>query len=581
METMGRYELKGELGRGGMAVVYRAVDPHIGREVAVKVLPREFLQDGDFLARFQREVRTIGQLNHAAIVPLHDAGEDKGQPYLVMRLMHGGSLLDRLKRGAIPVAETATMFSRLAGALDEAHGKGIIHRDLKPGNILLDEQGQPYLSDFGIAKLTEATSMNSRGVIGTPAYMSPEHFEGKVSAQSDVYAMGIILFQMLTGRLPFQAATPPEYMKAHFMDTPPPLRSINPHLPVELESVLQKALAKSKEQRFKTVGELARALGEAVSLSASQRSAGQPVSQSVGQRSASQTVSPQVEDEPTVLGGNGLVSQLASHQAASQPVSEPVSKPTRNVRWWRLMVALGLGIMLGCACCVFMGTRDLSSALPVMVVIPAGEFTMGSDTGRSDEKPAHKVYLAEYFIDKYEITNAQYAECVAAGKCSVPKCDEYKKAAKVNHPVVCVDWTQAKSYCEFAGKRLPTEAEWEKAARGTDGRTYPWGNVYPNIELLNYGGHVGDTMEVGSYPKGVSSYGVMDMAGNVWEWTSSQYKGYPYNKDDGRENLLSDNSKVGRGGSWEHIEVNLVSASARLNPDPTLVNNISGFRCAR
>jgi len=342
METMGRYELKGELGRGGMAVVYRAVDPHIGREVAVKVLPREFLQDGDFLARFQREVRTIGQLNHAAIVPLHDAGEDKGQPYLVMRLMHGGSLLDRLKRGAIPVAETATMFSRLAGALDEAHGKGIIHRDLKPGNILLDEQGQPYLSDFGIAKLTEATSMNSRGVIGTPAYMSPEHFEGKVSAQSDVYAMGIILFQMLTGRLPFQAATPPEYMKAHFMDTPPPLRSINPNLPVELEAVLQKALAKSKEQRFKTVGELAQAVNQAVSGSASQ-----PVSGSASQRSASQPFA----DRPTVMNTpppmsrpvSQPISQSVGQPSASQPV---ITRPTRKVLWGRLIVGGLLGVML-------------------------------------------------------------------------------------------------------------------------------------------------------------------------------------------------------------------------------------------
>jgi len=334
MQTIGRYEVKGELGRGGMAIVYRAIDPQIGREVAIKVLPREFMQEADFLSRFQREVKTVGQLTHAAIVPLYDAGQDNGQPYLVMRLMGGGSLLDRVRRGALSLAEVVAIFTRLGGALDQAHRKGIIHRDLKPGNILLDEAGLPYLSDFGIVKLTDATSMTSRGAIGTPAYMSPEHFHGKVNARSDVYAMGIILFQLLTGRLPFQAQTPPEYMKAHFMDVPPPLRSVNPNLPTALEPILQRALAKSDEARYASVGELAQAVSQAVSQSASQlvsqpfadrvtvantpppmsRPASQPISQSVGQRSASQystnqsmTMLPQKNSPWLWLGVGGVI----------------------------------------------------------------------------------------------------------------------------------------------------------------------------------------------------------------------------------------------------------------------------------
>ncbi len=205
------------------------------------------MQEADFLSRFQREVRTVGQLSHAAIVPLYDAAQDNGQPYLVMRLMKGGSLLDRVKRGALPLNDVVAIFNRLGGALDEAHSKGIIHRDLKPGNILLDELGQSYLSDFGIVKLTEATSMTSHGMIGTPMYMSPEHFDGKVSPRSDVYAMGVILFQLLTGKLPFQAQTPSEWLKAHLIDSPLSLRAVNPHLPTELEPILQRALAKSAE----------------------------------------------------------------------------------------------------------------------------------------------------------------------------------------------------------------------------------------------------------------------------------------------------------------------------------------------
>jgi len=208
---------------------------------------------------------------------------------------------------------------------------------------------------------------------------------------------------------------------------------------------------------------------------------------------------------------------------------------------------------------------------------------MGSDS-YDNEKPIHQVNLAAYSIDKYETTNAQYAECVNAGKCSVPKCDEYKKGEKANHPVVCLDWTQAKNYCEFAGKRLPTEAEWEKAARGTDGRTYPWGNEAASCDRLNYyDGNkkcVDDTTKVGSYPSGASPYGVMDLAGNVWEWTSSDYKAYPYIANDGREDLLSNNNKVFRGGGWDYDDY-VTRAAFRDFDYPTDNNNNFGSRCAQ
>jgi len=637
MDMIGRYEVKGELGRGGMAIVYRAIDPKIGREVAIKVLPREFMQEADFLSRFQREVRTVGQLNHAAIVPLYDTGEDNGQPYLVMRLMSGGSLLDRVKRGALPLNEVVAIFHRLGGALDEAHSKGIIHRDLKPGNILLDELGQPYLADFGIAKLIEATSMTSRGVIGTPAYMSPEHFEGKVNPRSDVYAMGMILFQLLTGQLPFHAQTPTEWLKAHLMDTPPPLRSISPNLPSALEPILQRALAKSHEARYATVGEMARALSEvasrrdgesasqSVSLSASQsmddKATVIDTSPMLSQRSTtfeneptlvdtspmlSQRSAGTFADKPTVIEDSQPVGEAATQRSASQPVSQPVIKPTQGMLWGWVIVVIMAIVVIVITMLLFNGPR-IGAVINVppsratvdanvfkdehgipMIKIPVGAFQMGSDKGGNDEKPIHTVTLVEFYIDKYEVTNWEYAQCVAAGKCTPPPQEAksytgrsyYGNVVYDHYPVIYVGWSEAKIYCVWRGGRLPTEAEWEKAARGSDERTYPWGNEEPNDTLLNYNNKVGDTNAIGSYPRGASPYGVMDMAGNVWEWTSNNYKPYPYKDDDKRTNDILYSIRVLRGGGWDS-DGNLTRVTARLRGGPSNWLGNVGFRCVR
>ncbi len=202
-KTIGRYRIKAELGRGGMSTVYLAHDPHFDRDVAVKLLPLELLHQSTFRLRFEREAKIVAALDHPAIVPVYDFGEEKGQPFLVMRFMAGGSLSDRLKQGALSIKETAVIMSRLAPALDEVHTHGVIHRDLKPSNILFDQQMQPYISDFGTAKLLHAhTQLTDTGsAVGTPAYMSPEQIHGdtELDGRSDIYSLGVILFEMLSG----------------------------------------------------------------------------------------------------------------------------------------------------------------------------------------------------------------------------------------------------------------------------------------------------------------------------------------------------------------------------------------------
>jgi formylglycine-generating enzyme required for sulfatase activity len=228
----------------------------------------------------------------------------------------------------------------------------------------------------------------------------------------------------------------------------------------------------------------------------------------------------------------------------------------------------------------------------VLVYVPAGEFTMGSNEGDSDEQPVHTVALDAFWIDKSEVTNAMYVKCVNAGACNPPTSTSsyardsyYGNSEFDNYPVIYVSWNDAKAYCKWADRRLPTEAEWEKAARWNDAMqekyTYPWGNDPPMNDLLNYRHEVGDTTEVGAYPQGASPYGALDMAGNVWEWVSSFYRPYPYDANDGREILdSSTEARVLRGGSWTYADVNVRSAD-RFSDDPASTHNGTGFRCAR
>ena len=265
-EKIGIYEIKSELGRGGMATVYRGYDPRFEREVAVKVLPQELLHaDPQFRLRFEREAKIIAQLEHSAIVPVYDVGESEGQPYFVMRYMNGGSLSERIKAGIFTIEEAIQILAAIAPGLDEAHSKGIVHRDIKPSNILFDKRGNPYISDFGIAKLTQAQAGNVTGsaIIGTPAYMAPEQAQGiDVDGRADIYALGIILFEMLTGKQPYEADTPMAVAIKHITDPVPQIRQTNPRLPEGMDTIIQKAMAKSKTDRFSTALEMTNSLRE-------------------------------------------------------------------------------------------------------------------------------------------------------------------------------------------------------------------------------------------------------------------------------------------------------------------------------
>jgi predicted Ser/Thr protein kinase len=276
--TLGPYQIVEELGRGGMAVVYKAWQPGLERYVALKVLPEYFQHDPDFLARFHREAKAAAQLSHPNIVHVYDTGQANGAHYIAMEYVEGGSLRDRLARGAMSLEEAQGVLDGVAAALDHAHSRGLVHRDIKPGNILFTADGRAKVTDFGIAHAADGTQLTRTGMIlGTPEYMAPEQAGGeRVDYRVDLYALGVVLYQMLTGQAPYRGTTPHATLHAVIYESPTPPRQVRPELSVAVESVILKSLAKQPAERFQAgqalVGAFRRArAGEVVKVPAGAR----------------------------------------------------------------------------------------------------------------------------------------------------------------------------------------------------------------------------------------------------------------------------------------------------------------------
>jgi serine/threonine protein kinase len=273
--TLGNYTILAPLGQGGMARVYRATQENLGREVAVKVLPPWYTNDRSFVDRFNLEARMVAGLAHPNIVTIHDFNEQNGNLYIVMQLVDGGTLKQRIddmpvRQGGIrsmDLEEVTGIFHQLADALAFAHRKGIIHRDVKPVNVLMDQGNRPILSDFGIAKVMEATKELTRpgAGVGTPEYMSPEQCKGEnVDGRADIYALGVMLFECLTGRTPFIGENYPALAHSHLYEEPPDPRRFNPQIPAAVRDVILIAIQKKPEFRYQRATAMAEALEQAV-----------------------------------------------------------------------------------------------------------------------------------------------------------------------------------------------------------------------------------------------------------------------------------------------------------------------------
>jgi len=267
-KTLGPYRILEQIGVGGMATVYRAYQPSMDRDVAIKVLPHYLSEDRQFAERFQREAHAIAKLEHPHILPVHDYGEADGITYIAMRYVHAGTLKELMAKGRLSLDEINRLVGQIGSALGYAHSQGIIHRDIKPCNVLIDPQGNTYLTDFGLARMLEASQqLTASGVgLGTPAYMSPEQGQGiKVDHRSDIYSLGVMLYEMATGRVPYQAETPMAVVLKHITEALPLPRAVAPNVPEGIEKVILRAMAKDPAHRFQSAYDMVQALNQAVS----------------------------------------------------------------------------------------------------------------------------------------------------------------------------------------------------------------------------------------------------------------------------------------------------------------------------
>jgi hypothetical protein len=325
--NLGKYRVVARLGRGGMAEVYKAYQPGLNRYVAIKVLHGHLADDEDFIGRFEREATAVAHLRHPHIVQVYDFDMEGGLYYMVMEFVEGPTLKAELKERSVKgqiftLAETARIITALASAIDYAHARGMVHRDLKPANVMFTSEGQVVLTDFGIARIVGATRYTLTGAIsGTPAYMSPEQGQGqRGDERSDIYSLGVVLYEMVTGRVPFDADTPFAIIMKHINDPLPLPTTVNPDIPAEVERVILKAMSKNPDDRYQTAGGMVKALREAVGVTADQTIAAMPIATiAPTPRVREVAVEPGLERTPTPLPAQ--VTKAPATSTATQTVA--------------------------------------------------------------------------------------------------------------------------------------------------------------------------------------------------------------------------------------------------------------------
>ena len=596
--SVGSYRLGRRLSAQDAGAVFHALDTHTQNETVMRFFVPENPLPPAAQRRFSQSAAVLQGLSHSNLVAVCDHGIHRGVPYLVTPFIPGGTLRQNL-HAPLPWGQAARLLAPVAKALAYLHDHRLYHANIHSQNIMMSKS--LLVADAGMQQLA--------ALVDPQAHTCPENHW-----QKDIHDLGIVFCEMVCGRIIEEGI--------EGLDIP---GSLQADLPDQVRNVIARALGRGARP-YANMAAFAEALarlgwgdegrqpgrqGEMPRIDSNQVAAvSRPTRAGQTARSKKHPgwlrlalfgllfaaliltavhfidrLPPTGSGDKSAVVPSAVAVVEETRQQPSTPQSAPPDTPvTENVAESELES----------------GTEPEPSPAPSggdiirsaadgmeLVYVPAGEFIMGSDDRDASESPAHSVYLDAYWIDRTEVTNGMYALCAAAGACSPPASESssqhdsyYNDTAYVNYPVIFVTWQQAGEYCQWAGRRLPSEAEWEKAARGTDARICPWGSSSPSPERLNYASLVGDTTPVGSYPAGASPYGALDMAGNVWEWTADWFSsGYsladlsnPTGPEEGARYVL-------RGGSW-YYEHNYIRAAFRFSASGSTTLNDVGFRCA-
>jgi serine/threonine-protein kinase len=471
---IGKYELQEFLG-GGMARVYRARDTVIGRTVAVKILTEEGCADEDAKSRFLQEARLAGNITHDNIISIYDFGEDgEGRPFMVMEFLKGEDLRQAIKDGSAGDTRNKLRIALDIGrALEHIHTQNIVHRDIKPDNVHITDAGAVKLMDFGISKLQNSTRTTTGVVMGTPYYMAPEQVLGKnIGPLVDVYAFGVLLFELMTGSRPIVGDTVERifYQILQEQLNVEPMRQAG--IPEPIVDLVRRCTEKDPAQRPQGFGAVCMRIRAIMhDWDAPTRPARKP-----------RLIPAVVGVMLIALAGAYFGLKALRTPAGTAPKTEPPAK----------------GVL----------KRSISTPTGNMVLVDEGAFLFGRDK--------QGLTLPAFYIDKTEVTYEAYARFCQEKNRPIPAGAEGERP---EDPIVDVTFLDAQEFAKWAGKRLPSTQEWEKAARGVDGRLYPWGNDAGSPPPANIGSAKG-VMQVGSNPAGASRYGAVNMVGNVWEWVN-------------------------------------------------------------
>ncbi|MBM4358885.1 MAG: SUMF1/EgtB/PvdO family nonheme iron enzyme [Deltaproteobacteria bacterium] len=656
------------LDEGGMGTVWLAEHRSLATEVAVKVMHMELAQRHPSLVeRFTTEARTAAKIRHPHIVQVLDHGmTEDGVPWLSMERLEGATLRTVIaETGRLGPTFARRLIEQTASGLAAAHAAGVIHRDLKPENLFVTEvDGRPFVKvlDFGIAKLTEKLNRQTRvgSVFGTTAYMSPEQLKSTrdVDAQADMWALAVVAYELLTGRLPFDGETPSAIAIAVATGEFSPPSRLAPDLGSGIDAFFAQAFTKHPSERFGSAKALAKAFSasfdevlevapaRASRVPRTQFDVPAPDSLARSRRDSARPSSGVAlsSSKPGAARSSSHRTELASPSASwpEEPsvddAEQDLAPPTRART--RPRSAVGYAVLAVCGVALALwataSTEGERSATPApasavatsqaarkpscptgMGLVPGGVFRMGSESGDENERPVRAVQVDVFCLDMTEVTTAEYQACVERGRCSkagttvrpdpawgLSKSEMERASRNCNadrpergrHPINCVDWHQAGDYCVTSGKRLPTEEEWEFAARGgAEARLYPWGAEPPGPTHVNgcgrecvayyarSGANVNalhpandgfeTTAPVASFPAGAGRWGHFDLAGNVWEWTSSGFS----------ESYASERStekRVDRGGGWDSDTPSGVRGAIRGSDAAERRDESLGFRCA-